>query len=84
MLTEGVWRAGRWTLRSKTSPLAVWVATTPSAALDRAQAKRGYARSLSPLGIPNGWDCPVVIAFDINIEVCGLHKTLANGVQLRR
>ena len=84
MLTDGVWIAGRWTVRSKTSPLAVWVATTPSAALDRAQAKRGYARSLGPCGIPNGWDCPVVIAFDIRIEVRGLHGTLANGVQLRR
>ena len=80
MPTDGVWKAGRW----KTSPLAVWVASTPSAALDRASAKRGYARSLSPLGIPNGWDSPVLIAFNINIEVCGLHDTLANGVQLRR
>ena len=71
-------------MRSKSSPLAVWVATSPSAALDRASAQRGYAHSLSPFGIPNGWDCRVVIAFRINIEECGLNKTLPNGVQLRR
>ena len=64
--------------------MGIYLATTPSAALDRASLQRGYAQSLHPRGTPNGWDCPVVIGMGLNIEECGLHRRLANGAELRR
>ena len=84
ILSSNVWRAGLCQPPSSTSPMGIYLATTPSAALDRASLKRGYARSLHPRGIPNGWDCPVVIGMGLNIGECGLHRRLANTAELRR
>jgi hypothetical protein len=86
ILRTGTWKAGLWNGSSKTSPLAVWVATRPSIAMDRASLKRGYAATGLhgdvPTLVPNGWDCPVAIG--LNLVDCGLHKSLKNGVELRR
>ena len=81
ILEDGVWKAGLW----GGSPLAVWGATTPSAALDRSAAARGYAQTLSPCGIPNGWDSPVAIGFAFDdTSKLGFHKKLKNDVDLLR
>ena len=79
ILQDGVWKAGLWGGK----PLAVWLAATPSAALDRAAATRGYAKTVN--GIPNGWDSPVAIGFAFDdTSKPGLHKKLKNDVDLRR
>ena len=84
ILSSNVWRAGLCHPPSSTSPMGIYLANTPSAALDRASLKRGYAQSLHPGGIPNGWDCPVVIGMGLNIGECGLHRRLVNTAELRR
>ena len=84
ILQSGVWKAGLWNGSSKTSPLGIWVATSPSAAMDRAAVNRGYAASLSPRGVPNGWDVPVVFGFQIDASLWRQHKPLKNGVNLGR
>ena len=43
MLADGVWKFGLWKEATMTSPLALWVTTSRSAAIDRASAERGYA-----------------------------------------
>ena len=83
LLEEGVWRCGLWNGVSQSSPFALWVATSRSMAIDRAQAKRGYAAS-NRWSIPNGWDCPCAIGFDLPHSWFGGHERLANGVQLMR
>ena len=84
ILKEQKWRAGLWNGHSLSSPLGVWVATSPSVALDRASAKRGYALSSVPPRVPNGWDFPVVLGLDLNINQCGRHRKLKNGEYIRR
>ena len=52
ILQSGVWLPGLWQAESRSSPLAVWVADSPSMAIDRASMSRGYGYSG---GVPNGW-----------------------------
>ena len=84
ILVSGVWKVGLGHPPSQTSPPAVWLATTKSAALERAAAERGWAFSQRPCGIPNGWDCPVVIGVRLDLDRCGLHSRLCCGAELRR
>ena len=46
ILSSSVWRAGLWQPPSSTSPMGIYIANTPSAALDRAPLQSGYAQSL--------------------------------------
>ena len=81
ILQDRVWKAGLWDGK----PLSVWLATTPSAAVDRAAAARGYVQTMHPGGIPNGWDSPVAIGFAFDdISKLGFHNKLKNDVELRR
>ena len=79
ILESKVWLPGLWLGR----PEGIWLATTPSAAIDRASAKRGYALSQDPPGIPNGWDKPVAIGFDYEVSQSVHKRTLKNDVELR-
>ena len=78
ILESREWLPGLWLGR----PEGVWLATTPSAAIDRASANRGYALTQDPPGIPNGWDGPVAIGFAYDITQSLLHSTLKNDVEL--
>ena len=60
IISEGHWICGKHTTPSASSPLALWGCTTPGMALDRAGISRGYASNHG--FVPNGWDCPVVLA----------------------
>ena len=60
ILQSGVWRPGLWHPASRSSPLGVWVTSSPSMAIERAGVRRGYGV------IPNGWCCPVAIGFDLS------------------
>ena len=82
LLQSRTWRAGLWKEPSKTSPLAIWLTTSPSSAIDRASLRRGYAASVRQ--VPNAWDCPVAIGFNFDVSKCGLHGRLQNGVEIRR
>ena len=84
LLSDGVWKFGFWKRKTKTSPLALWVATSRSAAMDRASPKRGYAAQQSTL--PSEWDCPVAIGLNVAAELFGNggHKPLKNGVERKR
>lgn len=84
ILKEQKWRVGLWNGSSLSSPLGVWVSTSRSVAMDKASAKRGYASSFNPLGVPNGWDFPVVLGLDLNIKQCGRHKRFKSGNCIRR
>ena len=79
-----MWKFGLWKRKTKTSPLALWVATSRSAAMDRASPKRGYAAQQSTL--PSEWDCPVAIGLNLPAELFGNggHKPLKNGVERKR
>ena len=79
ILQSGVWLPGLWQAESRSSPLAVWVADSPSMAIDRASMSRGYGYSG---GVPNGWDCPVAIGFDLPKEDMARHGWLKNGKAL--
>ena len=83
VLRTNLWKAGSRHAPSKTSPMGVYCASTPSAALDRALLERGYALSQYPWEKPNGWDCPVVIGLGVLKRDCPIHQTLKNGAQLR-
>ena len=78
ILESREWLPGLWLGR----PEGIWLATTPSAAIDRASANRGYALTQDPPGIPNGWDGPVAIGFAYDITQSLLHNTLKNDVEL--
>ena len=64
-------------------PEGIWLATTPSAAIHRASANRGYALTQDPPGIPNGWDGPLGIGFDHVVAASNRKKTIKNDVKLR-
>ena len=77
ILQSGVWRPGLWHPATQSSPLGVWVTTSPSMAIDRASISRGYGRSF---GVPDGWDCPVAIGFDLPRDLYTRHgRPLVNG-----
>ena len=84
ILESGVWKAGLWNGSSRTSPLGVWVATSPSVAMDRAALNRGYAARLSPRGVPDAWNVAAVFGFLIEKSEWRQHKLLKNGVHLGR
>ena len=80
ILQSGVWRPGLWHPASQSSPLGVWVTSSPSMAIDRASMSRGYGFSF---GVPDGWDCPVAIGFDLPRDLYTRHgRPLVNGVDL--
>ena len=79
ILESKEWLPGLWLGR----PEGIWLATTPSAAMDRASANRGYAITQNPPGIPNGWDGPVAIGFDYDVTQSKHENTLKNDVELR-
>ena len=41
----------------------------------------GYAQTLNPRGVPNGWDVPVAIGFAFDVRNSEIHKILKNDVQ---
>ena len=71
------------------SPLAVWVTDSRSMSMDRSSINRGWASSykrgyIRPT-IPDGWDFPCVLGFDLPLSVCGTHdKPFKNGRRCRR
>ena len=77
ILQSGVWKPGLWHPATQNSPLGVWVTSSPSMAIDRACMRRGYGV------VPDGWDCPVAIGFDLPGDLMTRHgRPLANGVDL--
>ena len=84
ILESGLWKAGLWHEPSLTSPSGIYLANSPSAALDRAAMIRGYAATLQPHGVPNAWDVAVAIGFRINDSQLRKHHVLKNGVILAR
>ena len=84
MLQTNSYRAGMWHTPTISSPLGIYCASTPSAALDKASLRRGYAFSHVPPIAPNGWDCPIVVGMGLNLNECGMHGKLRSGAVLRR
>ena len=84
ILADGVWKFGLWKEETMTSPLALWVTTSRSAAIDRASAERGYAAQQGTP--PSEWDCPVAIGLNLPDDLFGKggHEELKNGVQIKR
>ena len=80
ILQVGVWRPGLWQAPSRSSPLGVWVADSPSMAIDRASMSRGYGYCSG--GVPDGWDCPVAIGYDLPRDEMTRHGVLTNGTEL--
>ena len=88
ILSDNVWKAGLWVLPSKGNPLAVWLTDSRAMSMDRASIRRGYACSRKDghvwRTVPDGWDCPCVIGFNLPLEMCGTHAGLPHGRRCRR
>ena len=72
----GLYHAG-----SKSSPAGIWGTSCPGHSVDRAPLDRGYSFHEENVdkGIVCGWDCPVVLAWDIEKETLKTHGELVDG-----
>ena len=78
-------RVGMCHTGSRSSPAGIWGCSVPDHCLDRAPLKRGssyLASNHADRGIVCGWDCPVVLAWDLEDEKARTHETLSDGSRI--
>ena len=81
ILQTRVWRTGRYTIPSASSPRGIYGCTDRSYAWDRANIGRGHSKKSGEA--PTGWDCPVVLGMHLEDHKLTNHGKFKSGVRAR-
>ena len=82
LILQGGFKVGLHHAGTKSSPAGIWGCSHPGHSVDRAPLERGYsfdADESVDRGIVCGWDCPVVLAWDIERASLEDHVLLSDG-----